>query len=119
MSKEREMVVACRFGLMGLSMKGIGRKAKFTERADLYMQMVTSKKEIGLKIKRTDGVNILTLMVLNTKENGLRTNSMAKEKRFGQMELCLMVFIIRERRMEKERLSGPIILNMKGSSKII
>lgn len=40
-------VMACKYGLMGLSMKGIGMKIKQTGRVGLYLQMEMYMKGSG------------------------------------------------------------------------
>ena len=76
-----------------------------------------SKRVLGKITKLTDGVCTFKPMVLDTKVNGLRIDNTAREKRLGQMELCLKVLIKMERKVDSGVLSGPVAIGMRGSSK--
>ena len=51
--------------------------------------MATSTRVTGTRIKLTDMASTSTSMGASTKETGRKTNSMAEERRFGQMALAL------------------------------
>ena len=79
--------------------------------------MVPSKKEIGLITKRKDGARTFYQMARDTKVNGLKINNMVKEERHGQTVLSLTGFILKERKLDLDNLSGPKAISTKGSSK--
>ena len=80
------------------------------------MQMVPSKKLIGLITKRKDGARTFYQMVRDTKVNGLKINNMVKEERHGQTVLFLTVFIVEERNLDLDNLSGLMAISTRGSS---
>ena len=63
-------------------------------------------KESGSTIRLTDMEFTFIKMEQDTKENGRMISSTVKEKRFGQITLCMRAITTKERNMEKDYIFG-------------
>lgn len=65
-------------------------------------------KEIGLTTKLKAREYILIWMELSMKDIGKKTNNMEKERKYGQMELCMKGTMLKERSMVMVSLDGQM-----------
>ena len=70
-------------------MKGIGELIKPMVKVDSFIVMGMFMREIGLMIRPREWVFTLIWTVLSILESGKKINSMDKERKLGQMELCM------------------------------
>jgi hypothetical protein len=109
------MAKACRYGLMGHTMKGTGEMIRLTGEEDLFMLMEMCMRAIGKMIKLMVKVGTITQTVQSMRVIGEKISSMVTGRRHGQMAHAMRVNIRMARRTGMESSIGLMVLLTKAS----